>query len=82
MKTTAMKTAYATILSLVMTATYAFAGGRSLGTEGFSLLTILFIGFVALVVVFQLVPAVILLGGMVKALLSKGEEVKANSPKH
>ena len=82
MKTTAMKTAYVTILALAMTASYAFAGGASLASEGFSFLTIFFIGFVALVVVFQLVPAVTLLFGMVKALLSKGEEVKANSPKH
>jgi len=35
-----------------------------------SLLLILFLGFFALIVVFQLVPAVLLFSGMVKGLLS------------
>jgi hypothetical protein len=86
MKTTAMKTVYATILTMVITASYAFAGGGSMGAEGLSLLTIVFAGFVAMVVVFQLVPAVILLGGMLKALFSltrKSEGVaEANNHKH
>jgi hypothetical protein len=81
MKTTAMKIAYATILALVITASNAFAGGGSYGAEGLSLLTILFVGFVALVIVFQLVPAVILLGGMVKALLSSRKSDEASEAK-
>jgi hypothetical protein len=84
MKTTAMKTVYATILTLVITASQAFASGGSVGVEGLSLLTICFVGFVSLVVVFQLVPALILLAGMLKALVSnrKGEEAEARSNKH
>jgi hypothetical protein len=35
-----------------------------------SILTILFLGFMSLIVVFQLVPAVILFTGMVKGLFS------------
>ena len=84
MKTTAMKTVYAMILTLVITASKAFASGGSVGVEGLSLLTICFVGFVALVVVFQLVPALILLAGMLKALVSnrKGSEAEARSNKH
>jgi len=36
-----------------------------------SLLLTLFLGFFALIVVFQLVPAVLLFGGMVKGLFSR-----------
>jgi hypothetical protein len=84
MKTTAMKTAYATILTLVITASHAFAGGGSFGVEGLSLLTICFVGFVALVIVFQLVPAVILMGGMLKALfsLTRKSDEPAEAKKH
>ena len=35
-----------------------------------SILTILFLGFMSLIVVFQLVPAVILFTGMIKGLFS------------
>ena len=84
MKTTVMKTVYATILTLVITASQTFTSGGSVGVEGLSLLTICFVGFVSLVVVFQLVPAVILLVGMLKALVSnrKGEEAEARGNKH
>lgn len=39
-----------------------------------SLLTVLFIGFFTLIVVFQMVPAVILFAGMIKGLFSASAE--------
>ena len=41
-----------------------------------SLLTVLFLGFTALIVVCQLVPATILFIGMIKALFGKQESTK------
>ena len=38
-----------------------------------NLLTMLFLGFVAIIVVFQMVPATILFVGMMKGLFSKSE---------
>ena len=63
----------------VITASHAFAGGSSAGIEGLSILTILFVGFVSLVVVFQLVPAVILFAGMLRALVSNRKGVEAEA---
>ncbi len=41
-----------------------------------SLLTTLFLGFCAIIVVFQLVPATILFVGIVRGLFSKAEAIK------
>ena len=38
-----------------------------------NLLTMLFLGFVAIIVVFQMVPATILFAGMMKGLFSKAD---------
>ena len=65
-----MKVLYATILYLVITATEALAAGGGGRGEGLSLLTIFFMGFGALIIVFQLVPALVLIVGMLKALFS------------
>lgn len=43
-----------------------------------SFLTVLFLGFIALIVVCQLIPAVILFSGMVKGLFTKAtKEIKS-----
>lgn len=75
----AMKVLYATILSLIMTVTDALAagGGDSAGSLG--LLTIFFMGFGALIIVFQLVPALILFAGMLKALCSPAPNKKSRA---
>ncbi|SHJ21388.1 hypothetical protein SAMN02745165_01829 [Malonomonas rubra DSM 5091] len=46
------------------------------GTGGGSFLLTLFIGFFALIVVFQLVPAIILFFGMLKGLFVRDQEVE------
>ncbi len=59
-----------TLIALITFSSPAFAAGSGNTGEG-NLLLSLFIGFFALIVVFQLVPAVILFVGMVKGLISK-----------
>lgn len=52
-----------------------FAAEAATG-DGSSLLLILFLGFFALIVVFQLIPAVLLFGGMIRGLLSQEKKRK------
>ena len=59
-----------TLIALITFSSSAFASSNNSAGEG-SLLLSLFIGFFALIVVFQLVPAVILFVGMVKGLARK-----------
>ena len=59
-----------TLIALIAFSSSAHAAGSGSTGEG-NLLLSLFIGFFALIVVFQLVPAVILFVGMVKGLISK-----------
>lgn len=59
-----------TLIALITFSSSAYASGSGSTGEG-NLLLSLFIGFFALIVVFQLVPAVILFVGMVKGLVSK-----------
>jgi hypothetical protein len=61
-----MKHTMTTLGALMAMATPAMAGG--IETEGTSLITILLVGFGALIVVGQLIPALVLFGGMVKGL--------------
>ena len=56
-------------------ASSAFAASET-GAGGGSFLLTLFIGFFALIVVFQLVPAVILFFGMLKGLFVRDQEVE------
>ncbi len=57
------------LLVSVSLATSSSAASAS-DTQGGSLLLMLFIGFFALIVVFQLVPAVLLFVGIIKGLFS------------
>ncbi len=68
-----MKTISITVLSLLGTVSSALAsGGNEAG--GLGLLTILFLAFAAFVVLFQLVPGVRLLGGMLKDIFTASEK--------
>lgn len=60
---------------LVFAASVAYAAPTA-GGEGVSLLGYLFLGFFALIIVSQLVPACILFYGMVKGVLSGREETE------
>ncbi len=72
-----MKVLFAMVLSLLTTVTQALASGGGGDGSELSLLTTLFMGFGALIIVFQLVPAVLLLGGMIKGLVSPAEKATA-----
>lgn len=61
------------ILSCFSSAAYA---ATDAGTEGGSFLLTLFIGFFALIIVFQLVPAVILFFGMLKGLFLRDHKAE------
>jgi hypothetical protein len=75
-----MKTLLNTIMAMVVTAAPAFAAaGNSTSHSG--IFVWIFLGFCALIVVAQLVPALLLLAGMVKGVVTKGEEEeKAHTP--
>lgn len=62
-----------TLIALVAFSSSAFAAGQTGAGEG-SLLLSLFIGFFALIVVFQLVPAVIMLVGMFRGLFGRDQK--------
>ncbi|MCD6581542.1 MAG: hypothetical protein J7K90_07040 [Desulfuromusa sp.] len=62
----------ATVVSSVMAAAVP-------ADKGGSLLLTLFIGFFALIVVFQLVPACLLFVGILKGLFSKKQDVEQKS---
>jgi hypothetical protein len=66
-----MKRTMTTLGALMATAAPAMAAGAT-ETEGMSLLTILLIGVGGLIVVSQLIPAIILLRGIVKGLFGHG----------
>ncbi|UFS69908.1 hypothetical protein LPW11_18725 [Geomonas sp. RF6] len=73
-----MKTLAKATLATAVAATPANAAGGSTG--GSPMLIAAFCGFVALIIAFQFVPAVVLLGGMLKGLFSarkEGREAKS-----
>jgi hypothetical protein len=80
----AMKVLKSTIASLLLTATQVMAYGEAANGEGPSLLMICFMGFGALVIVFQIFPAAILFWGMAKGLITSagksGHEATAGNP--
>ena len=64
-----------TLVALFCFSSSAFAAVES-GGEGGSFLLTLFIGFFALIVVFQLVPAIILFFGMLKGLFVRDPKIE------
>ncbi|HEY5674809.1 MAG TPA: hypothetical protein VIR78_13965 [Malonomonas sp.] len=66
-----------TLIVLAGFSTTAHAAAEA-GGEGGSFLLTLFIGFFALIIVFQLIPAVLLFAGMLKGLFVR--EHKAEKP--
>jgi uncharacterized membrane protein len=78
-KETAMKSIISNSVGiLLMIAGSAFAGTGAAAEEN-GWLWMLFLGFAALVVVFQLVPSVILLGAMLKELFSPSVKENPNA---
>lgn len=69
-----MKTIIATILSLLITTTQVLAIGNAGNGETLGLLTTFFIAFGILIILFQLLPGLMLFGGMIKGLFSSTEK--------
>lgn len=65
------KTLGTTLIALSTFSSSAYAAGSATGAGDGSLLLSLFIGFFALIVVFQLVPATIMLIGMLRGLFGR-----------
>ncbi len=63
-------------LGLVLSGSSVFAAEATGAGEG-SLLSSLFIGFFALIIVFQLVPATLMLIGMLRGIFSRDEKKAA-----
>jgi hypothetical protein len=62
------------LIALFTFSSSAFAASTAVSSDGGFLLS-LFIGFFALILVFQLVPATIMLIGMIRGLLSAKQQV-------
>lgn len=72
------RTLLSTLIALFTMSSSAFAAAPAGGGEG-NILVILFLGFFALIVVFQLVPAALMLVGMLRGLFGRDrKEVKAS----
>lgn len=67
----AMKTTLRMLISLMAGSASAAYAAQGAETEGAGLLAYLFVGFFALIVVSQLVPAMILFFGMIKGLFTR-----------
>ncbi|PLX99558.1 MAG: hypothetical protein C0622_10330 [Desulfuromonas sp.] len=64
------KTLRNTLIALVTFSSSAFAAGNAAAGDG-NLLTALFVGFFTLIIVFQLVPAAIMLVGMLRGIFGR-----------
>lgn len=73
-KENAMKSMPAILLSLIVTASRAYAAGGATGGEEFGLFTIGFISLGVLILLFQFVPVLLLVVGMVGAMLKNPEK--------
>jgi len=76
-----MRVLISTIAAVLVTVSQVMASGGG-NAEPLSLLAILFMGFGALILVFQVFPAVVLFIGMVKGLMApavKKEEAAASA---
>ncbi len=80
-----MRVLKSTIIAMLITATEALAYGEVSAGEGLSFMMILFMGFGALILVFQIFPALILFIGMIKGIVApavkKDKAVAASGPK-
>lgn len=69
-----MRTAYATVLALFITCSQVLASAGGGEGEGLGLLATFFIAFAVLIILFQFVPGLMLLGGMLAALFKSSEK--------
>ena len=69
-----MRAISAMLTALLITASQALAAGGAPEGEGLGILAACFIGFGAMVVLFQFVPGIMLMIGMLKGVLSLGRK--------
>lgn len=69
-----MRTISAMLTSLIITASQALAAGGAAEGEGLGLLAIFFIGFGVMIVLFQFIPGIMLMAGMLKGIFSLGQK--------
>ena len=77
-----MKTLATTLLSMLITAGGAMAAGGGAEGEGMSMLATLFIAFGVLIVMFQFIPGIMLLVGMLRGIFSASEKKTHESTGH
>ena len=65
-----MKTISAILTTLMITATQALAAGSTPEGEGIGILAACFIGFGVMIVLFQFIPGIMLMVGMLKGIFS------------
>ena len=68
-----MKTLSVIVLSLLVTVSCALASG-GIEVEGLGLLTSFFIAFGVLIVLYQFIPGILLIGGLLKEIFSSIDE--------
>ena len=68
-----MKTLSIIVLTMLVTVSYALASGGT-EVEGLGLMTSFFIAFGVLIVMYQLIPGLMLIGGLLKELFSSSDE--------
>lgn len=69
-----MKIMSTTILSLLLSGTYALASTKGGTGEELSFMATLFIGFGVMILVFQTIPAILLFSGLLKGLFSSADK--------
>lgn len=75
-----MKTLAMTLMSLMAATVPAVAAVEESGGEGLGLMAMCFIGFGVLVVMFQFVPAVMLLAGIIKGIMTPAGKKADEAP--
>lgn len=75
-----MRTISAMMTTIILTASQAIASIATPENEGIGLLAAGFIGFGVLIVLFQFIPGIMLLVGMLKGVLSLGRKDANESP--
>lgn len=69
-----MKAIAAIFTSLLITASQALAASGTADGESLGLLAMLFIGFGVMIVIFQFIPGILLMFGMLKGIFSLGRK--------
>ena len=62
----------ATFATAMITASQALAAGGAAESEGIGILAACFIGFGAMIILFQFIPGILMMAGILKGILSLG----------